>query len=152
MSGIKESNHMSSSVVKKIEELLGNPSQLSSINMEELIQEMMQFFGDLKAKLNSSNVQEREEAMKIADELKSKLEEHALKLCESLGIDPQAVSEYVNTSAHFSPEEWQAIEKTKTELENYKNSFLKMNSSEVAAHKKSANKNKSKIVKEWIAG
>jgi len=147
---IKESNHMSSSIVKKIEELFEHPDHFTPENIGGMVQEMTQFFGDLKAKLTSSDTKEREEAQKLADELKTKLEEQVVKLCESLGIDPQVIAQYINTSANFSPEEWQAMEKAKTELEQYKESLMKMDSGEAVAHKR--NKSRPKSVKEWIVG
>jgi hypothetical protein len=150
MTLIKESNHMSSSIVEKIEELFKNPGQFTPENMGGMIQEMTQFFGDLKAKLTSSDVKDREEAQKIADELKAKLEEQVIKLCETLGMDPQVIAQYINTPSNFSPEEWQAMEKAKTELESYKESLMKMNSGEAVPRKR--NKTKPKSVKEWIVG
>ena len=141
---------MSSSVVKKIEELFENPEQFTPENIGGMVQEMTQFFGDLKAKLASPDVKEREEAQKIAGELKAKLEDQVMKLCETLGMDPEVIAQYINTPTNFTSEEWQAMEKAKTELESYKESLLKMNSENAVPRKHI--KSKPKAVKEWIVG
>ncbi len=144
---------MSSAVIEKIEELFGHPEQFTPENMENLIHETVKFFNELKTKIDSSDAKVREEALQVASSLKTKLEEQALALCESIGMNPQTLEAYINTPTNFSVEEWQAMEKAKTELENYKQAVTKMETGEQSpAAKKAASRKKPKAVKEWLVG
>jgi hypothetical protein len=144
---------MSNAVLEKIEELFGNPEQFTPGNMESLIHETVKFFNDLKTQLESPDEKVREEALKVASQLKTKLEEQALALCESIGMDPAALESYINTPANFSNDEWQAMEKAKGEIDNYKQAVVKMEKGEKSpAAKAHSQKKKPKAVKEWIVG
>lgn len=136
---------MSDSFMKQLEKLLTNPEQVTPENMESLIQETIKILGELKGKIESTDPKEKEEARQFAADLKTKLEERALRMCESLGMDPEELKSYINTPVHFSPEEWQAMEKAKEELENYKEEVLKMQS-----NSSKSNKKKPKTVKNWL--
>lgn len=141
---------MANAVIEKIDELFGHPEKFTPENMESLVHETLKFFNDLKEQLTSSDEKVRNEALKLAAEIKSKLEEQALALCESLGMDPQALEAYVSTPANFSTDEWQSIAKAKTELQNYKEAVQQFEKGETPVKK--ALKKKPKAVKEWLVG
>jgi len=145
---------MNKTVVDKIEELFGNPQKFNPENLESLVQESVKFFNELKANVESPDAKVREEALQLAISLQTKLEQKALSLCESIGMDPSAIEAYVNTPSHFSPEEWQSMEKAKTELESYKNAISKMGSEETSSSSsnKTAKGKKPKAVKQWLVG
>lgn len=140
---------MNHTILQKIDKLFGSPDQFSPENMETLVHETIQFFNELKTKLESSDEKVREEALQTASLLKTKLEEQALKLCESIGMDPQSLESYISSPANFSSEEWQAMEKAKSEIKNYKDSAMKLESGEKTT---TVQKKKKRAVKEWIVG
>jgi hypothetical protein len=140
----KETNNMKPSVLDKIEELFGNPEKFTPENLESIIHETVTFFNELKANVESPDNKVREEALKLAASLQTKLEEQALALCEAVGMDPKAIESYINTPSHFSPDEWVAMEKAKAELEGYKNAVSELESGKAPKFKKP------KSVKEWL--
>jgi hypothetical protein len=144
---------MTNAIIDKIQKLFGEPGQFTPENMESLIRETVEFFNELKTKLQSPDEKVREEATQVASALKTKLEEQAVALCESLGMDPKVLEAYINTPANFSTEEWQAMEKAKAELQNYKEAASKMEAGEKSpAAQKAALKKKPKAVKQWLVG
>jgi hypothetical protein len=146
----RKDNNMSSAVIQKMEELFSHPENLTPENMEGLIHETLKFLNNLREKIESPDEKVREAALREASDLKTKLEEQAARLCETVGMDPQALETYINTPAHFSPEEWQSMEKAKTELDGYQEEIAKTES--VPAKSKRSSKKKPKSVKEWIVG
>lgn len=142
---------MNKTIVDKIEELFGHPEKFTAENLENLVQEAIRFFTEMKTSIESPDIKVREEALKLADSLKTKLHEQAYSLCEAIGMDPETIESYINTATNFSPEEWQAMEKARSELEDYKNAISKMQSETTPSSKTVKNK-KPKTVKEWLVG
>ena len=135
------------SVLEKIEEIFRDPEQFSQENVQKLVQETLQFFGDLKLKLQSNDEKVRTEALETASILKLKLEEQAMALCKSIGMDPKSLENYIGNPSHFTSEEWNSIERTKTEMDEFKEGLgISPNLSTIARNKKP------KTVKEWIVG
>ena len=120
---------MSNAVLTKIEEIFGNPEKFTPENLEALINETLKFFNDLRQKLESPDAKVREDALAVATELKTKLEEQAAALCQSVGLDQQALESFISNPTHFSPEEWKAMEKAKTELSGYQEEIAKTEAS-----------------------
>ncbi len=137
------------SVLEKIEEIFGNPEKFSPENMERLVQETLHFFGDLKVKLESKDEQVRTQALETSEALKEKLEEQALVLCKSIGMDPKALEDFVSDPSQFTSEEWSTMQQTKDEMQAFKAELgIKLNSEALKAPKRK----KPKTVKEWIVG
>jgi hypothetical protein len=137
----------SMSVIEKIEEIFGDPEKFSPENMQHLLHETLEFFGDLKFKLESKDEKVRNDALESAAVLKTKLEEQALELCKSIGMDPNTLENYLNDPSHFTPEELGAIENTKAEMDAFK-AELGINLSGTPTPKKK----KPKTVKDWLVG
>lgn len=133
-------------VIQQLDEILRDPNQLSPENMERLVQETFSFFNDLKSKLESTDGKVREEALNAAASLKDKLEEQAQILCESVGMSPETLENYINDSSHFNEEEWNAIQKTKEDISHFQDELS------LTKIERKEKKPKPKIVKEWIVG
>ena len=142
---------MANPFLNKIEEFFGKPDQFTPEKMESFVQETISFFMDLQAKINSPDEKDREAAKKSAEEMKAKLEEQLLKLCESVGMSPQEITQHINTAAHFSPKDWEAIQSAKTEIEKYKESLMTPKTAEVPVNKKADRKKKQKLRDKWLA-
>jgi len=138
---------MTQNTLNKIETLFTEAGDFSPENVGNLIQETLQFFNVLKEKLESKDEAERAEALELAGALKTRLEQQAASLCESIGVDPNELDTYINDPENFSPEAWEVIEKAKVGLQSYK---------ETAPASKDENKIKSdvkkrpKAMKEWL--
>lgn len=130
---------MSNAIMDKIEEIFGNPEKFSPENMESLIHETLKFFNELKKKLESPNEKDREEALSIANELKDRLEKQALALCQTVGMDPKTIENYINNPANFSSTEWQSMNQAKANLDEYKEEIAK---TEPAGSEKAPKKHK----------
>ena len=142
---------MSSPFVEKIEEFFSKPDQFTSENMESFVQETIRFFIDLQAKINSPDEKDREAARKAAEEMKAKLEDQVLKLCESMGMSSQEITQHINTAAHFSPKDWQALQNAKTEIEKYKESLTAPKAEKDSVNKKADRKKTPKHRSNWLA-
>jgi hypothetical protein len=127
----------------KIQEIFGDPEKFSPEKIESLIHDTLKFFNELRQKLESSNEKDREEALNIANSLKAKLEEQAQALCQSVGMDPKTLENYINDPANFSSAQWQAMSQAKTNLSDYKEEIAKTQSAStvIKAPKKKKNIN-----------
>ena len=142
---------MSSSFAQKIEDFFSNPDQFNPENMESFVQETISFFMDLQSKISSPDEKDREAAKKTAEEIKAKLEGQVQKLCESLGMSSQEMTQHINTAAHFSPKDWQALQNAKTEIEKYKESLTTPKTGEESVGKKASKKKAPKLRNQWLA-
>jgi hypothetical protein len=142
---------MSNSVIKKFEDFFSKPDQFTPENMESFVQETITIMMDLQAKLISPDEKERESARKMAEEMKSKMEELVQKLCETLGINSQDIVQYINNPEHFSSKEWQTMQNVKSEIEKYKDFPLDTNPEKASASKKEDKKKRPKM-NDWVAG
>ena len=131
-----------SNVLEKIEEIFSVEDKFSPENMERLIQETLSFFYEMQEKLESNDPKVKEEAMALAEALKTKLEEQAKILCEANGMDPSKLENYLEEPSNFSEEEWKAIEQAKSDI-----AFLQQ---DLKPEKKP--KKKKKAAKEWLIG
>jgi hypothetical protein len=147
----KENNNMASSVLKKFEEFFSKPDQFTPENMESFVQEMIALLMDLQVKIISPDEKERELARKMAEEMKSKMEEQVQKLCETLGINSQDIAQFINNPEHFSSKDWQTMQNVKSEIEKYKDFPLDMVPEKTPASKKEDKKKRQKI-NDWVAG
>ena len=116
---------MSNEVITKIDEVFGNPENFSTEGLNSLIYEIFKLFNELKAKIASPDESERQKAIEMCNELKTKLEEQAASLCKVAGIDPQNLETFVSNPDNFLPNEWETLQSTKSELETFKTSLNK---------------------------
>jgi hypothetical protein len=123
MNSVKESKTNINSTMERLEKLFSNPEQFSSENLDGMLQEMFKLLMELQDKLASSDPKVRDEAMQFLTALKAKMEVQVQNLCESMGIDSQALKSYFNTPGQFSADTWQALEKAEADLENFKESM-----------------------------
>ena len=126
-------------VLEKIEEIFSSPEQFSQEKLGRLLTEVFGFLGDLKGRLDSNDERVRKEASDSVELLKARLQREAEKLCQSLGMDPAILETYLNDASNFTPEEWEAVEKAKEEVVQFRENLKQPNK-------------KPKIVKEWLMG
>jgi hypothetical protein len=105
-------------LLEKIETLIANPAAVTQEFIESLIKDTVSFCNSLRTKLESGDEKEREEAMKLAADLRTKLESQAMKLGTSMGLNPMTIESMFH-SPTFNAEATQMLDKTTAMLNKY---------------------------------
>ncbi len=101
---------------KKLIKLLDQSLDPEKFKLEDVLQEAVVFFDELREVYPSAPKEERDEIMQMMQELHSRLQEVSKKVIEATGMSEDQVAEYSENPSNFSPEDWQLMQKTKGEL------------------------------------
>lgn len=93
-------------LLKQIQELAEDPKNVSSAQIQALMQASLEFFDQMKGQVTSKDPKEQETAKRVLADLKAALEEQSQALCKSLGIDPSQIRE---EPGQLDPEDAEAI-------------------------------------------
>lgn len=110
---------MTATLIKQFQDVLGNLEQFSPEKLQALIQDTLKVFQDLQQRINSSNPEDREEALGAALELKNALETQAAALAQSVGMDPNQLEKFIENPSNFSKEEWEAMGSARQDLTDF---------------------------------
>jgi hypothetical protein len=109
--------------LNKIFEASGAPSQEKLMN---LMDESMEFFREIKSKMESDDPEKREEALKETLEIKWILESKMQSLSEKTGLNMNQLAALAENTSRMSPEERSAIESAKAKFQAIQDSeFIK---------------------------
>ncbi|MBS0625999.1 MAG: hypothetical protein JSS32_08115 [Verrucomicrobia bacterium] len=118
---------MTLDLIKKLQESFSDLGNLSPTAMQELIQDTLSTFQLLQGKLESKDPKDRKEALDMAIQLKEAFEEQAEKLHQSVDMDPERMSEFMENPTNFSKEEWEAVSAMNRDLKEFRNQIAPRN-------------------------
>ena len=118
---------MTQDLIKKLKESFGDLSNLSPDKMQELIQDTLETFRYLQGKMESKDPADREDAVQVALKLKEAFEEEANKLYESIQMDPERVTEFMENPTNFSKEDWEAVSAMTSDLKEFRKEITPQN-------------------------
>lgn len=138
--------------IKELTKMFENFDQVTPDKMESLVNESIKTFESIIANLDSPDEEERNKAMKAAEELRVALEDQAKNALKKAGMDEETVNKYINSSENFLENEWKAIEHAKDEIEDYQKELTDKGLIEEKpkASPKKATPKKNKKPKTWI--
>ena len=142
---------MTAILIKQFEEALKNIDNVSPEKLQELIQGTLAVFQDLQKRVTSSDPEEREHAIGDAFELKRALEAQARALAQSVGMNSDQLTRFVENPSNFSTEDWQMMGETKHQLTEFQQ---ELRDSLGAPKVKTTPKGKKKVQTraDWISG
>jgi hypothetical protein len=111
---------MAKNILEKFDELFSDVDAIDPAKIEIFVHESLKFFDELKTKLTSLDDKEREEAMKIAEQLQQRLELFAQKAIDKTGMTKEQLEEYVSQQSNFTPESWDSFQSAESEIKEYK--------------------------------
>jgi len=135
-------------IIGKMEEMLQDLEKFSPENLGALMNEMLHCFGMLKTQLESPDEAVRKSAVEVAALFREKLQEHLSMLCSMIGMDPKGLEAYLSDPSKFNSDEWAAIEKAKSEIDEFRQELGITSSAQPAPTPK---KKKAKT-KSWLPG
>jgi hypothetical protein len=103
--------------LKQIQELSEDPQNISSEQLDTLMQTSLQFFDQMRGQVTSQDPEEQQRAQKVLADLQIALEEQSKHLCKSLGIDPSQLTTFAEDPDALSPEDAAALSKAQKEYE-----------------------------------
>lgn len=134
-----------SNILEKFDELFSENKAPNIQNLESLIAETLQFFEYLRVKLQSSNADEKKEAMEMAQKLQQKLEDLAEKSLEASGMNRDQIFKMLSNPNNFTNQDWNSYKKAEQEITEYRKEALKQQPQKTASPKASK-----KTKGEWL--
>ena len=125
--------------------MLNNLNEFKPEHLDKLIREAVSTFHSLQEKAQSKDPKEIEKALESALDLRTSLENQLKSMLETMGIDMEELSTFMNDPSNFTPEEQKLMQEIDTE---FKRAFPEKTEAPVAA----APKKKKKKTTPWIAG
>lgn len=116
---------MSQQILSRIEALLTKEENIGPQGIQELVAELLTFFELLRMKVESTNAEDKKEALELALSLKDTLEARAFSLLQAINLDPKDLENALATQLPSfdlkdAPEDLKAVLKAKEELANYR--------------------------------
>ncbi len=105
---------------KQIKELPQDPKKVSPEQVEALMATSLEFFDQIKEKVQTGTGEEKQAAQQILTDLKKALEEQASNLCKSMGIDPVQFLHNPELPDHLDPEELELVRSAQQEVDQRK--------------------------------
>ena len=116
---------MATNILERFDELFGDADTLDPQKIEIFVQESLKFFEYLKEKLQSSDEQEKKEALELAVQLQKKLEVFAQKALAKSGLSPEQLKNFITSPSNFTPDEWKVLQKSENDIDEYQKDLRK---------------------------
>lgn len=110
---------MDKNLLDKIDDLFKNPQSLSMQQLEEFVHEVLKFFDALRTKMTTGTEEEKNEALKEAQEMQQKLQQYAQKAYEKLGMSESDIQKYL-AQGKFLPEDMKHFHNAEKEINEFK--------------------------------
>lgn len=91
-------------------------SDSKDFNLEEVMQEAVLFFEELRKSYPGASKEEKQEMVLMIGNLHAKLREVAKRASESSGMTEEQLYEYSENPNNFSPEQWRLVQETRRKL------------------------------------
>jgi adenylosuccinate lyase len=108
---------MKKDILHKINALLKDKENIPIEKLEELVQEMLEFFQDISEVLNEGTGEEKKEAVGLMFEIQEKFRELGEAVAKKMGLNSDQIQKMLNPKDFF-PEQWKNIENIKKEMED----------------------------------
>ena len=105
---------------KQIKELPQDPKKVSPEQVQALMATSLEFFDEIKEKVQTGSPAEKQATQQILADLKKALEEQAFTLCKSMGIDPAQLLHNPEIPDHLAPEELELVRSAQQEVDQRK--------------------------------
>lgn len=91
-------------------------AEMGNVNMEEMMGQVMGFFGGLKTDLMSASPEERQEIFSKLSGMYSQIMDVSKGYAEKLGMSQQELLQLADDMKNFTPEQKELMEKTKSQM------------------------------------
>jgi dGTP triphosphohydrolase len=112
---------MNNNLADKLEEFFKNPESLTMEQIEQFVHETLKIFDSLRTTLTNGTDKEKQEALKQAQEMQTKLQQVAEKAYKKLGMNEEQVKK-VLSEGNFPKEHMKHLEKAQQEINDFQNS------------------------------
>jgi len=101
---------------KRIIDLFRQSIEDSTVDLEKICREAIEFFEHLKGKLQNGTETEKKEALRIMNEVSSEMNKQIRLLQEKMGATEEQMRAFAENPSNFSPEQWRLMQETKDKL------------------------------------
>jgi hypothetical protein len=115
----------SDELIQKVDELFQDFEKPDFKKIEELVIETLQFFEYIREKLQSTNGDDRQDALEEAQLVQKKLEELSQRALTSSGMTQEQLTTFLSNPQNFSQQEWDQFRKVEGDINQYQNQINK---------------------------
>lgn len=109
---------MKHDILEKIDEFFKEGEPMTLTKIEQFVKESIGFFEELRHVLSHGTPEEKEEALKLSDTLREKLQEASAKMLDSANLSPEMMKKSVDP-LHFKPEDWKQFQNIQNSINTY---------------------------------
>jgi hypothetical protein len=113
---------MNNNLADKLEEFFKHPESLKMEQIEQFVHETLKVFDSLRTTLTNGTVEEKQEALKQAQEMQTKLQQVAERAYKKLGMSEEQVKKML-AEGSFPKDQMKHLEKAQQEINDYQNSI-----------------------------
>lgn len=109
---------MNRDLINKIESLFSNPQELTMGQIEQFVHDTLKFFDGLKERLQGGSEEDKQEALKEAQEVQQLLQKHAQKAYSKIGMNEEQVKKYLS-GVNFSSSDKEHFQNAEKEISEF---------------------------------
>jgi hypothetical protein len=109
---------MNKELISKIEALFSNPKDLTMGQIEQFVHDTLKFFDGLKERLEAGTEEEKQEALKEAQEVQEVLQKHAQSAYAKIGMNEEQVKKYLS-AVNFSSSDKTHFQNAEKEIADF---------------------------------
>ena len=112
-------------IIETLDQLFTNFDKVDLNSLDSFLKEILGLFGYLQEKLQSPNEAERKEALKLAEQLQTKLTALTEKAYSATGLSKEKIDEILTNPKNFNPQDWSAIKKMENQMTHFQQNHIK---------------------------
>ena len=109
---------MDNNLADKLEDFFKDPESLNMEQIEQFVHQTLKIFDSLRSSLTSGSVEDKEKALKQAQEIQTKLHQVAERAYKKLGLNEEQVLKVIS-EGNFPKEQMKHLEKAQQEINDY---------------------------------
>jgi len=115
---------MDNNLANKLDEFFKNPESVNMEQIEQFVHETLKIFDSLRTTMMNGTAEEKQAALKQAQEMQTKLQQVAERAYNKLGMSEEQVQKMVS-EGKFPKDQRSHLEKAQQEINDYQNSLAK---------------------------
>ncbi len=106
--------------IEHLDQIFENPEKIEMGQLEKLLVETLKFFDSIRERMESTDPEEREKAMKEAVEIQEKLNKVTEQIYAKTGLTREKAQKILANPANFKPADWDKMKSMEDELDHFK--------------------------------
>ena len=101
---------------EKLLALFEKGAQGKKVNMDEVLEQSLQFFEDLQKEFQTASPEDREAIMAMMNKMYEKIQSESQRIAEKTGLSEEQLIAYSDNPKNFTADQWFKIQETKKKM------------------------------------